>query len=308
MNKKNILDDFKTKSIKPSSLKLYLSNLKRLNGDQEIKNFNFLKSIDTVMDKIKEKSKNTQRTYLISIVSLLKQDIKNKKLYDVYYKKLMEYNKELKDNTTKSDKQNANWIEQEQVLEIYNKLKDNVDEYINNKKISKKEYDYLIDFVVLSLYTLQPPRRCMDFLKMKIVNIYEDTVDKDYNYISLSENKFYFNNYKTAGTYKTQTTDINNNLMNVIKQYIKHHPLNKELKKKKGIINFLVKYNGDPYITANSITRILNKVFEKKISVSMLRAIYLTDKYKNLNKEKEADAKAMGTSTLTADTNYIKTD
>jgi hypothetical protein len=96
--------------------------------------------------------------------------------------------------------------------------------------------------------------------------------------------------------------------MNVIKQYIKHHPLNKELKKKKGIINFLVKYNGDPYITANSITRILNKVFDKKISVSMLRAIYLTDKYKDLNKEKEADAKAMGTSTSTADSNYIKTD
>jgi hypothetical protein len=40
----------------------------------------------------------------------------------------------------------------------------------------------------------------------------------------------------------------------------------------------------------------------------MMRNMYLTDKYADLNKEKEKDMQAMGTSSGTADNNYIKID
>ena len=56
------------------------------------------------------------------------------------------------------------------------------------------------------------------------------------------------------------------------------------------------------------MTRILNKIFKKSISVNMLRHIYTTDKYSKLNKEKLNDASAMGTSVSTLDNQYIKLD
>ncbi len=54
--------------------------------------------------------------------------------------------------------------------------------------------------------------------------------------------------------------------------------------------------------------RTLNKIFGKKIGSSLLRNIFLTDKYKDTKEEMEEDVKAMGTSSMTANTNYIKTE
>jgi len=71
-----IFENLKNKGIGESSLNLYFNNLKRLNDGNEIKNFNFLKDDKKILEKIKDYKKNTQRTYLISIVSLLKQEPK----------------------------------------------------------------------------------------------------------------------------------------------------------------------------------------------------------------------------------------
>jgi hypothetical protein len=68
----------------------------------------------------------------------------------------------------------------------------------------------------------------------------------------------------------------------------------------------LVKFDGTPLDVSNQITRILNKIFDKRVSVSMLRNIYLTDKYSDVMNEMSDDVKAMGTSINIATTNYIK--
>jgi hypothetical protein len=126
--------------------------------------------------------------------------------------------------------------------------------------------------------------------------------NKDFNYIDINDSKFIFNNFKTAGTYKTQIIDIPDNLMSVIKLY---------LTKRKGVkskLPFLVNFKGEPLTTSSQMTRILNKIFNKKVSVSMLRNMFLTNKYKDINKEKIDDATAMGTSSSNADNQYIKLD
>ena len=60
-------------------------------------------------------------------------------------------------------------------------------------------------------------------------------------------------------------------------------------------------------INPAQITRILNKIFGKKISTSMLRHIYLTDTYKNIHEINKMEnlAKDMGHSVTTA-MEYIK--
>ena len=66
------------RGISEGSLKLYEGNLKRLNGNQDIKNLNFLKDTDSIIKQIKEKKDTTARSYVIAICSILKNDLKMK--------------------------------------------------------------------------------------------------------------------------------------------------------------------------------------------------------------------------------------
>lgn len=285
-------------SIKDSSKKLYLSNIKRLNDNKEPEDYNFLKNTTKILDKIKHLKDNTKRTYLISIVSVLKDQSKFKKPFDIYYEKMMEYNKNLKTNTNKSETQSENWMNQDEIRKLWNDSLININQLTKGKrKLEGVDFETLTNFLVLSLYVLIPPRRS-DYLKMKILD--DNEMDKEYNYLDIKNKKFIFQNYKTSGKYKVQEVDIPKNLMDIINLYMKFR------KDKTGA--FLIKPDGSAIETINSITRILNKIFNKKISVSMLRNIYLTDKYSEENKEKIKDAAAMGTSINMIDNNYTKQD
>ena len=299
-----VLNNLNEKNIAQSSLKLYLSNLKRLNGGEDIKNFNFLKDVDATLKKIEKYKPNTKRSYIISIVSLLKQEPKLKKLYDSYYKILIDYNDKLKNNVTKSETQIKNWIDQDEVKRIYEEIKEKAVAGMTTRKI--KNYDDLLNYIVLSCYVLTPPRRNKDYQLMKLTKKYDPEASKEYNYLDLINKKFYFNNYKTKTKYKTQEIDINDDLFSVIQSYIKYHPLIKDLKKED--IPFLVYEDASSLSGINDITKILNKIFKKKIGSSMLRNIYLTSKYSDENKEKKADSAAMGTSIQQLDATYIKQD
>ena len=143
---------------------------------------------------------------------------------------------------------------------------------------------------------------------MNIVKGEQKTKDK--NYLIVDKKEFEFNIFKTAKEESGEHTrfTINEELQHIIfDMYFKHH---KGLPKKittKTNIPFLVDYKGEPFKNSNSITRILNNIFGKNIGVSMLRNIYLTDKYKNVEKEMEKDAEAMAHNTNTQK-GYIKKD
>ena len=276
-------------SIKESTKKLYMHNLKKLNGDKEIKDLKFLKKIESILEVINAKPKNTGRSYLISIVSALKG--KDDKMYAKYYAHLMKLNEELKNNTTKSEKQEANWLNQDVIL---SKQK----EYMiylpkKSKKLTKDEYNKLLDLVVLSLYTLTPPRRSLDYINMVIGS----SDNKDFNYYN--NGIFTFNNFKTNKTYNTQIEAVPKELNDLIKTYLKFKPKCE---------NLLCLYDGSPLKNSNQITRILNNIFGNKISVSMLRNIYLTSKFSPAIKEMTDVATAMGTSINMVQTQYAKQD
>lgn len=308
MEGNRLFDTLKSKSITESSLKLYFNNLRRLNGGEFPKSFTFLKNVDAILEKIQHYKPNTRRTYLISIVTLLKHDPKQKKLYDKYYSLLDEYNKQMQTNNTKSETQKKNWINQEEVKKIYSDLETEVAPLLEKKKLSQSEYDTVLSWVVLSLYVLQPPRRNVDYQHAVLVNKYNEQMDNKYNYYDIPNETFHFNNYKTKGTYKTQTQKASPELSAVIKKYLNIHPGKSELKKKSGVVPFLVNYEGLPFESINAITRILNKIFGKRIGVSLLRNIYLTDKYAGKVSELEKDATAMGTSSNTIQNQYVKLD
>ena len=105
-----------------------------------------------------------------------------------------------------------------------------------------------------------------------------------------------------------QNIKLNDDMENVMNEYLLNHPMRKEIKKLSDKVPLLVYANGEKLKSSDVITRLLNKIFKKRVGSSMMRNMYLTDKYADLNKEKEKDMQAMGTSSGTADNNYIKLD
>ena len=302
-------DPFSNKpDISASSRKLYTFNLTKLNKGKPIKNLNFL-TPPAILEGLQDLNPNTRRTYLIAIVSSLKNrpEPKYKKLFNRYYEELMKLNGELKNNTTKSDTQKENWMEQDEVMGKCEELKGILDEIGNRRKITPDEYNRLLQLVVLSLYCLQAPRRNKDYIDMMVVKKTPD--DTSENYLNIADWKWVFNNYKTAKKYEQKTLPAPEELKEIIKVYLAHHPNGKELKKKTpDPVAFLVHQDGRPLQTSTDMTRMLNKIFSGKVGSSMLRNIFLTSKYGDAQKGLAEDVDAMGTSSETAMNNYIKRD
>ena len=289
----------KPKMIGESSRKLYIGNLTKLNNGNPIDNLKFLKKIDTVLNMISHYKPTTQRSYIISICSVLNGgDSEYQKLYETYYDILSNLNNNLKVNTDKSDTQKKNWLETEDIQKIYDDLKKSVVKKANNKK----EYDNLLNLTILSLYFLQAPRRNTDYTLMKISS---DQSDSKFNYIDLSTKQFIFNNYKTKGAYNSVIIDIDDELFKNIMMYLKNKPDFKKIKNKKYDFYFLADYNNDPF-TSSQMTKRLNSIFGSNVSSSLLRNIYLSSKYSKVINELTEDTKDMGTSVSTAMNNYIK--
>ena len=285
----------------------YTSRLRTLNGGVTPTDYDFLEDMNHIMSFLEKNYKpNTQRNFIIAIVSTLKKIPGKKHLYEQYSEIMNKFNSELRVNNTRSEVQQENWISQAQVIDVYHTLyRKTYPTLFKKGTLDASEWDSCLHFMVLALYTQIAPRRILDFILMVVVKRLPKQMNLDINYLDLESKSFYFNNYKTSGTYNTQTVRIPDDLFGIIQQYLKKHPL----KLVSGSsIPLLCDFKGQALPRPNIITRILNKIFDKQISVSLLRNIYLTDKFKHQNSEMEMVAENMGTSVGTIQSNYIKKD
>lgn len=309
--KKQLADGFTEKKLATTSIKMYLRNLEKLNDDMPLKNLNFLKDIPSITQQLDKYKENTKRGYLISIVSALGLDKSNKqkqKLYDDYYKLMMDKNKELKSKEASNEKtetQKENWLTWDEVSKTFADLEAKVKSFAGNKEINEHQYNVLLQLVVLALYYFKAPRR-NEYQNMKIVKTDTASLPIDTNYLVSDPRVFLFNVYKTSKKEGQLKEDIPPELFAVIQTYLKFHPL---LKGKKIIkttaVPFLVYYDGKPFSQVNAITRILNKTFGKKVGSSMLRHIYLSSKYGAVLEEMKEDAGSMSHS-VGMQKDYIK--
>jgi hypothetical protein len=176
----------------------------------------------------------------------------------MYFEILSNFNNQLKVRTEKSDKQMVNWMTNDDINEISKDLKSKVVKRVRNKE----DYNKLLNYVVLSLYTLHPPRRNVDYSLMKISN---NMIDDKYNYLDMKKGEFVFNNYKTQGKYNQVVVPIEDDLMKVIELYLNNHPEKSKLKNKNCDVHFLKSFYNESIEKSQEITRILNKTFGKNI-------------------------------------------
>jgi integrase len=303
---KRFIDERK---VSESTANQYLQTLWCLNGKKSFNNLAWTKKYDDVMNIINEYAKSTQLTnlaVLTAALSLFSTKPTYKSVHSYWRDKMMEYKKEFNDNTDpheKTEKQEENWISWEEVSKKKSGLKEVISSFSSTKNITAQQYDKLLQYLIISLYTDIAPRRNQDYLDMYVVKKAGKDMENNRNYYDLSTHKFIFNKYKTAKKYGQQTIDVPPELQSVIATYLKFNPLSKTKQKE---YKFLVKADGSNLNSVNSITRVLNKIFGKKVGSSMLRHIYISSKYGDNIKELQEVAKEMGHSTDEQQGTYYK--
>jgi len=207
----------------------------------------------------------------------------------LYYNKLLKkHHNQDKNNNQLTDKEKKLWISYPKLLSIIN----NVD-YKSIEKIKD-----LRNFLLISLYILNPPRR---LIYRDMINIFRkkniNNLDKNYNYIYYPDKIIIINNHKSKKSIGQQIIPIDEKLMKIIDFY------NKRTNKKNKYIL------GDTAIKAPNLTRLLKRVskqyFNKELSSSMFRKIYTTHKHKDTFKNIE-DINRLGHSISTSSKYYNK--
>jgi integrase len=298
------------RNIAESTATQYLQTLFKLNGDKPFSNLAWAKKFDDVQKIIDTYAKSTQgNQYMVlsSALSIFKDKATYKSAYNHWKEKMMNARKEAREipASEKTEKQEENWMDWEEIVKKKSELQEEVSTFRSNKHLTPGQWETLLQYVVLSLYTDIQPRRNQDYLDMYVIKKLGKEYDKTKNYYDMATHRFVFNKYKTAKKYGEQVEQVPEPLQEVLKTYLTHHPLAKSKAKE---FKLLVKSDGAPLNTVNSITRILNRTFNgKKVGSSALRHSYLSSKYGTVLKELQEDAQAMAHST-DVQKQYIKYD
>jgi hypothetical protein len=287
------------KGIAETTATQYLQTLYKLNGSKNFTNLGFTRKpeeIEKIVETYAESTQRTQYATLSAVLSLFKDKPAYKKTYQYWLDKKVEATKEAPSPNEKTEKQEENWTSWEEVQKKKSDLLTALSpSSLTKRTLTPEQNDQLLQLLVLSLYTDIPPRRNQDYTSLVVVKKLPKEASTDKNYYDMTTHKFVFNKYKTAKTYGQQTIDAPPELHNIIATYIKYHPNKKEKE-----IPLLPGLN-----PTNGITRLLNRIFNKKIGSSMLRHIYLSDNLGEAIKEQEKLATDMAHST-SMQRDYIK--
>lgn len=296
-----------TRGLAETSATTYIRILHQLN-DGPFRSFIFLKDVSAIEAKMVNLALNTRQAYLGSIIgsiSSLKDNLQYKPTYNKYRVLLDNAKKsnQVFDTTAMSVNQKKNWMTWDEIVKIRTTLKATVIKFSDQSKIVEKQYAQLLQFITLSLFTESPPRRNKDYQIMLFTKQWNNKMSDKTNYLSYDDKKFVFNVYKSVRQKEggRQIIPIPEPLIEAIDMYLKYHPLRVDLDSDN--YHFLVDVKGNEMPRINDITRILNQAIGSNVGSTLLRHIYLSDKYDV--KDMKSDSTAMGHS-LSMQRYYLK--
>jgi hypothetical protein len=297
-------------NISLSSIKTYLSNIKSIAKaiNQPINSVDdIVKHYEHIFKYLEDQKLNVRKTKLSAfIVALDKGKGKNDETID---KILIKFRKQItEDGATYekeenkqelTDSQKENFIPWDDVMKIYNNLKTEAEPLLKLERLTLNQFKKLQNYILLSLYILIPPRRSLDYADFKIRNIKEGAGGDNYMTIKKSGRKkvpiFVFNRYKNSSRLGPQEIEIPLSLKNLVSKWIDKNPY-----------EYLIVNGKGNHITQSKINDMLNDIFGKRIGSSMLRHIYLTKKYGDVDlAEMKETTEAMGSSNIDRTLKYV---
>jgi len=295
-------------NLKASSLKIYMTSLRKLNDGNDIKNIDFLKDYDNIILKLEPKKNNTKKNYLNAIIIVLKALHENDKLIEKYEELRDGYQKEYNDvmaSNSKTPAQQLNWISWQQFNSMITSVFDTVKLFEKKNVWSVEEMLEYQVYVILNLYRVFPLRN--DFHDMKVISQREYNKNKESkdNFIIVTKGKYklILNDFKTSAKYKQIKLDIEDKkLQSIITRFLKHN--------KSGYL-LVNPHNPEEPINSNSLTKLLIntslKYTGKRVSTTLIRHIWLTEKIGSQIAKQQEIADVMGHS-LEMQKAYVKLD
>jgi hypothetical protein len=307
---------------KESTVKMYQSNLNKLQKMFDTDTWKFLDDIDAVKNKLSHLHYTSQRNYFNSIIILLmalNSDKKNDSEAGAHAKLIEQYN-EIRDEGNKkyqddnatgviSDKQKENFVELSEIQKMISEMdKEIKDKKLRTKETLKPKEKMLVQvFLLFNIYTRLPLRNdvaSMSITTKRLYNKLSEAEKKENNYLVVEKNKMFFvlNKFKTSAKYKELDIDIPKDLEKILRFYIKVNGL------KNGDVLF-TSTTGTP-LSRNALSQLFiktsKKYLDKSISSTMLRKIVLSSKFSDVKKEQEEFSKITGHSVETMNKVYIK--
>ena len=245
--------------------------LKPYDNKYVTKQLDFIKDTIKFIDELKLRypNKNSYKSHLNSTVSIIGRI----KELDPIYQLLAPINTGLAKSY--SDDRNDNTVSVKDNQRIINFKPSNI-------KTKLKSISDLHEKALFSVYALQPPRRLEDFAAMKITkeNDPQQLRNKNTNYIILDHNnnpsQFIYNKYKTYKTFGQQVIDINKDLGDILKQYIKSYKL-KEDNYLFGLSTNVNKRQSESNFS-KTVSKLFTKIYQSPVSITnkWVRVSYAT--------------------------------
>ena len=286
-----------------------ITSIRRLYEDNLGKKCKIPECLDDDCDKIIEIIKlNYELSSIHSFISAVLWELSKQSSYDTdYINKIKEkyrvHGKEIKESVERSkigkefeltEKEKKNFIIWEDILKFRESL------LIN---LRKDDYNSMIEFLIISLYTLHPPARA-DYAYMKLF-IDDSFIPENYkeNYCVLQTNpRFVFNKYKTAKDRGPTIIKIFPELHDILLDWV-------ELNKSEYLLSSYIKSkNLSKPFTENTlcrrITLIFQKYLDKSVTINTLRHSFISFMSKNDQEydRKKENAEKMMHSISMADT------
>ncbi|HEY9703557.1 MAG TPA: hypothetical protein V6C58_14005 [Allocoleopsis sp.] len=287
------------KNIKDVSVNNYLTNIRKISRElfnSEKPSIQYFRDFDSIKEYIDKRIKNyaSKKNLVTSIVVLLKAysvDCKVIEKYSEYHKTLSKTHDDSYLDNEKTDKEQQNWISSKDIQEKFQFL----EEQIKNKiGITKRKYaDLIQQYLVLCLYTKIPPIR-NDYALSRVIND-DNNLKCSENHFILGSEEFVLCKYKTDKFYGIKRVKIPEDVIVIIKKWEK---IKKEIFGDKLDHDFLLINTTNLLpMKKNSLTKYINKIFyPKKVSTTILRKVYLSEKYPvtNTYREMQNDSYIMG--------------
>lgn len=254
---------------------------------------NMFPKINSILDSSSLHQRKAIINLLLLVVSPEKHNPKDKMLHRELVTMLHIEDEKYQDERSKNirnKKEEKNWLEWKDVLYIREKLE--------KKYLSSNRYEDLEALVIISLYTIQRPRR-LEYADCMVIKEHEyitkTLLEKSNNiYLVVSKNMYFSfgsNATKTEMNKNYQIVSVKKPFENILRKYLL-------LNNSKYLIS---KKNGNKMSHAGLRGR-LNKIFYPKlVSASMLRKIFISSIPSNTSwKKRQEIATEMGHSALTA--------
>ena len=285
MDLKKIIKQYKP-NIKDSSIKSYTDSLKTM-----IDHFNdnkFYNNYDNTMNYINSFKLTTSKNKLSSIVVLLKAINDNDTLINKYSDELKKMSDSYNNFTklqTKTESQDLNWIEYDELQNIADDLLRQFNIITKKNIISNDEYKILLFTIMLNTHLYIPLRNDLSSVIRVSDNEYNNLKNKNADNYLINNNKIIMNDYKTNKIYGQLIYKLPTKLSNLYTKFFKFNT-------SEYLITSIKDH--DTGISRNTYTKYFNLLFSmyyptKKISSSLIRHIIASHDLKNRPTIKETN-------------------